>query len=84
VIFFLDPRALRKLIEENVARYRDDDMWDAQRDAEIEEKIALRAAADQWSQIKDSLAGKIKQMVDDAQDDAQNDDDDDDDEADRP
>jgi len=65
----LDPRALRKLIEENVAKYRDDSLWDAQRDAEIEEKIALRAAASQWDQIKDSLAEKIRQMVDDAQED---------------
>lgn len=59
----LEPKVLRKLIQDNVARFRNDAKWDTLLSAEKAEKSALAMACDQWEDIKGRYADKIDRLI---------------------
>lgn len=54
----LDPRTLSTLVEDTVARFRDDDLWDEAVAEEQEAIDLLNKAARNWHTIADDLRGK--------------------------
>lgn len=47
----LDPRVIHKLIEDTVAEYRDDDLFEARQEEEDEKRKLLSMSADNWHEV---------------------------------
>jgi hypothetical protein len=54
----LDPATLVSLIEQEVAKERDDDAWDASSEREEQERSVLTAASTRWGEVREFLNGK--------------------------